>query len=302
MGLLDKWIESLDYELSILPSCSRYKSPRSICSRCLDICKDHAIELVNNKPKIVKDKCNHCGECISACPVQAVEGIIPKRTVMKDKLLLSDEQLPSIKELLVLHKKGIKEIVCEEQGVMEELKNRLVEVNSVLFQLGEEPFSLSDVPLLKNEQLYSRRELLTLWKKESQSFILQAAPAKWRFNYKSLDVTKYYPEYQFTEILVNLESCTLCRACEFLCEKKCIYISETSFSITAQACSACYLCMDVCPEKAISVNENISLVYDTHYPIIKKQCDTCHQLFHTIRQDEATCVACTKQKVFSSPI
>lgn len=124
----------------------------------------------------------------------------------------------------------------------------------------------------------------------------QVTPVNWRFNHKQLDVTKYYPCYQFTNISLDPEKCTLCKACELLCEKKCFSKLETTFSIAAQSCSSCRLCVDICPENAIRLDEHISEVKDIHYSIYQKQCCICHEQFETLRENEEQCVSCSKRK------
>ena len=300
VGLLDKWIESLDYQYEVLTSCTRNKSPRSTCQRCLEVCENNAIILENNRPIIQRNKCAECGNCIAACPVQAVAGIFPNREVFQNKLLVSNKPLPSVKEMLVLYKKGVREIVCEDSSLTGSLNERVEAVNLILNQLGEETFFILNNAFEKTEEVYSRREIFSLWKRESQSLMKQVTPAKWRFNHKQLDVTKYYSNHQFTNISINLDKCTLCKACELLCEKKCFSITETSFSITAQACFSCRLCVDICPENAIWLEERISAVKDIHYPIYKKQCCICQKPFETIRENEEQCVSCTKRKGFLS--
>ena len=300
MGLLSKWVESLDYEYEILTTCTRHQSPRSTCGKCLDVCEEAAITLVNNKPVIASGKCVECGDCISACPVQAVAGIFPKRTVIQNELLITGEHTPTVKELLVLYKQGVKGIISEDSELIESWKKAIDEANVMLQELGEERFTISIKALEKADECYSRRELFTLWKKESQSIMKQVAPAKWRFNHIQLDLSKYYSDYQFATISVNLNTCTLCKACESLCEKKCLTISETSFSLATQACSSCQLCADICPEKAIMVEDQIKIVNDIHYPIYRKECSVCHQPYETLREDDEKCVRCTKRKGFLS--
>lgn len=300
MGLLDKWVESLDYQYEVLASCTRNKSPRSTCQRCLEVCEYNAIELENNRPVIQREKCIECGNCISSCPVLAVAGIFPKRTVIQNKLLVSNEHVPTVKEMLVLYKKGIREIIYEDSSLTGSLMKIIEEVNLTLNQLGEDTLCISNNAVEKTQDMYSRRELFSLWKKESKSLMKQVTPAKWRFNHKQLDITKYYPEYQFTNISINPDKCTLCNACALLCERKCFSKLETTFLITAQACSSCRLCEDICPENAITVEEHISTVKEIHYPIYIKQCSICQQQFETLRENEEQCVSCTKRKGFLS--
>ncbi len=298
MGLLSKWVESLDYQYEVLASCTRYKSPRSTCLRCLEVCDNNAITLENNRPIIQRNKCIECGKCIAACPVQAVAGIFPKRTVINNKLFISNEHVLTVKEMLLLYKKGVREIIGENMPLAAILVKVIEEANVMLIQLGEDTFKVSNKTIEKTEEVYSRRELFFLWKKEGQSLMKEVAPAKWRFNHKQLDVTKYYPSYQFTNISLNLDKCTLCKACELLCEKKCYSKLETTFSIAAQSCSSCRLCVDICPENAIRLEEHISEVKDIHYPIYQKQCSVCHEQFETLRENEEQCVSCTKRKGF----
>ncbi|WP_342431209.1 polyferredoxin [Neobacillus sp. FSL H8-0543] len=296
MGLLGKWVESLDYEYEISTSCTRHRSPHSSCEKCIAVCEEKAITLVNNKPVIERDKCSECGNCISACSTQSISGIYPKRTVINNQLLITREHTPTVKELLVLRKKGVKVIVSEEPSLNGAWKHVVEETNSMLDQLGEEPFTISNKAIEKAEESYSRRELFSLWKKSSQSLMVQATPAKWRFTHSDLDLEKYYPDYQFTSIAVDPNTCTLCKACNILCAKKCLTISETSFIVATQSCSSCQLCADICPEKAITIKELISAVNDIHYPIHKKQCSVCNQPYNTLREDDEKCVMCSTKR------
>ena len=87
MGILSKWVESLDYEYEILHSCIRHRSPRSTCEECVKSCPENAISIYNSKPQIDNKKCTECGQCISVCPVQAVAGIYPNRTIKQGQLV-----------------------------------------------------------------------------------------------------------------------------------------------------------------------------------------------------------------------
>jgi ferredoxin len=95
--------------------------------------------------------------------------------------------------------------------------------------MEQEPFSITIKALEMEEELYSRRELFSFWKKESQSIMKSVAPAKWRFNHDQLDLSKYYPEYQFVNIMIDANKCTLCKACQFLCTKNVSVLSSQDF-------------------------------------------------------------------------
>lgn len=297
MGLLSKWVESLDYEYEVLSTCTRHRSPRSTCKKCLDVCEEEAITLVKDKPVISSEKCSECGNCISVCPVQAVAGIFPKRSVADNKLIAEGCQIPTPKELLVLYKKGVRGLISEETATVERWKPVLEEVNLVLEQMDKEPFTITIQKLQPaEEEVYSRRELFSLWRKEGQSIMKQVAPAKWRFNQQQLDLSKYYPDYQFVTISIDPNKCILCKACEFLCEKQCLKIGDENFTVTAQTCSNCQLCVDVCSERAITIQEQISIAEDIHYPIYKKTCTACNQFYDTLQEHVEKCVMCTKRE------
>ncbi|MGD8191577.1 4Fe-4S binding protein [Brevibacillus ginsengisoli] len=298
MGLLSNWVESLDYRLEILPSCTRHRSPRSTCNQCLEACEREAISLFEGKPVLDGKNCVECGNCISACPVQAVAGIFPSRTVIDNQLVITDESIPTVKELLVSYQKGIRSIISEDPALLDVWKERINDANAVLEQLGEKPFSMAVKTIAKTEVKYTRRELFSFWRSESKSYLRQFAPASWRFNQQDLDLTKYYSDYQFTQITLNVEKCTLCMACQRLCERKCLRLSENGFTISAQSCSSCQLCADICPENAITVEDGILPAQQLEYSTYTKQCTVCSNTFETLREHEEKCVMCTKQEGF----
>jgi ferredoxin len=298
MSLLGKWMESLDYEYEIDESCTRYRSPRSTCQKCVSSCHENAISLVNAKPVIEKNKCIECGNCIAACPEQAVIGIFPKRTIFQNQLVGTNDFIPTVEELLVLYKKGIKSIIYEEPLplVLGQWEVAVHEADFMLAQLNEEPFSISLKAIEKQEKLYSRRDLFTLWQKESKSVVKHVTPAKWHFNQDSFDVVKYFKDYQFTSIAVDIQTCTLCKACQNLCLKNCFDILEDGFSISAGACSSCQLCVNICPEHCITVEERISPITVTKLQVHDKQCKVCKKPYKTLRESDVKCVTCTKRE------
>lgn len=300
MGLLSKWVENLDYEYEILFSCTRHRSPHSTCQKCVAACEDQAISIVKGKPVLDHSKCVQCGRCMAACPVQAIAGIHPQRNIIQNQLVMSDQSIPTPKELLILYKKGIRSIICEEKSSIQLWKEPIEEANTSLRKLGESPFSISVVNSVREEEQYSRREIFSLWKTESKSLLQQFTPAKWRFNNNSFDLTKYYSDYQFTTVSLNSEKCTLCGVCQRICEKKCFEIQKEHFSINLKGCSSCQLCVDTCPEKAIKIEDKILKLEETLFPVYEKVCHVCNHTFHTLREQDDECVACTKREGFLS--
>ncbi len=47
--------------------------PCSECGKCVAICKESAIRMVEGMPDIVEDLCLFCGSCIKACPTGTIE-------------------------------------------------------------------------------------------------------------------------------------------------------------------------------------------------------------------------------------
>ncbi|NBJ70001.1 MULTISPECIES: 4Fe-4S binding protein [Clostridia] len=303
MGFLTRWLESLDYDYKILPHCSRYKSPHSTCTECIDHCPKEAIQLQNGKPVIHTADCIDCGKCVASCPVQAVEGFLPKRSIIHKQYIIDSYNTPTLKELLVYYKKGITTIICPEKYRNAAWEEMLEQVNQLLIKLGEEPFTVSEEQLpFPHHESMTRRELLFTWERELKQFAKKMTPAKWRFNHESLDVAKHYPDYQFVYIYLDKSKCTLCKACQMLCPKSCLQINETNFTLVAQRCSNCLLCQDICPEHAISLKKMISPATTEKQPIYTKECSCCENPYQTTNEIQQLCVACQKKQQFSSSI
>ena len=234
---------------------------------------------------------------MSACPVQAVAGIYPERTIIQNQLVMKGQNIPTVIELLILYKQGIKEVIGESPSQVKLWRQPVEEANSILNQLGERPISIS-LKSVEDEVYYSRREIFTLWKTETKSVLKQVVPARMRFNQNALDWQKYYQDYQFTRVTIDQEKCILCGACQSLCQKKCLEIQDDGFMISPQGCSGCQLCADACPEQAILVEDRISKKQETRLPVFQNVCTACHQPFTTLREDDEKCVACVKRELY----
>lgn len=300
MAIVGKWLESLDYQYEIKKdTCVRHKSPFATCQACVDVCTENAISLKDGKPVINQELCIECGKCLSSCPVQAIAGIYPKRAIKNGYLIIDKKYIPSTKDLLIYRAKGIKTLVIESDEMNDDLMEVLTRVNEQLFKLNEEPFEIkTEVTLPEiDEATYSRRELFSLWKKESKTLMSQVTPAKWRFNQTDFELAKHYPEHQFYSINLDSSTCSLCKMCISLCEKQCFSIDEQQLTISAQSCSNCNLCIDVCPENSISILSNITEAQQTKYLIYTKTCTSCKKSFLTIRDNDQQCFLCNKRQV-----
>lgn len=297
MGLLSLWAESLAFEYEVLKSCTHYRSPRSKCKKCVESCTRNAISFINGIPSINNEQCTQCGDCIAVCSVQAVAGIFPARAVRNHQMEITEEKPPTAKELLVYYKKGITKISFEGE-LPENCRKSIEEANVILQLLGETPFTLINEKFDATTIEMTRRDLFFNWKKDVQTLMVKMAPAKWRFNQDDLELAKYYPEHQFSEIRLDSLKCSLCKACEFLCPKKCLQITDTGFFVNGQSCSSCRLCEDICPEKAITVQEKISSRTTLCFPVFTKFCTECNRSYHTLTETDQICVSCAKRKGF----
>lgn len=299
MGIVGKWLESLDYQYEIKKdTCVRHKSPFATCQACVDVCTDNAMFIRDGKPVINQELCIDCGKCLSSCPLQAVAGIYPKRAIKNGYLMIDKQDTPSTKDLLIYRAKGIKTLVIESDEMTDDLSEVLTLVNEQLYKLNEQPFEIkTEVPLPKiDEASYSRRELFSLWKKESKTLMSEVTPAKWRFNQTDFELAKHYPEHQFYSINLDSSSCSLCKMCISLCEKQCFSIDDQQLTISAQSCSNCNLCIDVCPENSISILSNITEAQQMEYPTYTNTCTSCKKSFLTLRDNDQQCFLCNKRQ------
>ena len=122
-----------------------------------------------------------------------------------------------------------------------------------------------------------KKRIFSLWKTESKSLLQQLTPAKWRFNHNTLNLTKYYSDFHFTDISFDIDKCTLCGVCLRICDQKCFEIQKEHFTITMKGCSSCGLCADVCPEKAIIMEENYKTRKKLFF-LFTKKCHVCNNL------------------------
>lgn len=300
MNLLSRWLESLDYEYRISPDCSRHLSHRSGCMECISSCPVDAITLEDGKPVIDTKACIDCGDCVASCPVQAVEGFLPKRTIKSENFIIEENSMPTVKELLVYYKKGITTLAFEDIQMNEEWEETIKETNRMLVELGELPFQVSfDEVESEKDMKISRRELFFIWERGMKNYSKKLAPAEWRFNHESLDLSKHYPDHQFTEISIDTKKCTLCKACEILCKKESLEINDTHFSISAQQCSNCSLCQDMCPEGAISLKQMITPAKTVDHDIYTNLCSSCEETFPTLDKEEDLCFLCMKREEYA---
>lgn len=294
MGIIGRWVESLDYEFEILKErCVRHKSPLSGCEKCAKACGEEAIVFSDGKPTIDAGRCTDCGDCIPACPIEAIAGILPSKNFDRNKLV-AEGKPPTVKELLAYRAKRITEIAAGPSGCDPGWHASVSAADVVLTGLGMEPFRIDAKE--ETDHFCSRRELFSLWKDEGRTLAKQLAPAKWRFNHSQLNLAELYPGNQFYSVEVDFNACTLCKACAVLCPRKCFTIDSASFNINSQACSGCGLCVDVCMEGAVGVIEEPGVAKNSQVPVYQSTCIDCKTTFLSLSSDLEKCPVCSKRK------
>ncbi len=74
MGIVEKAVNTLVNNHHIMVEislCSRFRTPKSDCSLCADVCPANAIE-ISDRGAEIKEGCIDCGVCYSACPSGAL--------------------------------------------------------------------------------------------------------------------------------------------------------------------------------------------------------------------------------------
>jgi ferredoxin len=297
MSLLINWLESLSIDLKITERCSRNISPKSSCVLCVSHCYSQALSFDNNKVIVDLKKCNACGDCTVVCPVVAVEGTIPKRSIVNGMFAYSTDYCPTVKELLIYRKKGVKVISIPEKCQDERWVQVITEVNDLIIQLGMEPFALDHT----EEQRVSRRELLLSVKKKGRDLAKDLTPASWRMGADTWSLPVNFPEDQFYQVELDTETCTICQACFDLCPQKVFAIHDSQLMIDQQKCTNCTLCTDICPEKAIQVNEDIAKKITKQYTLVTRKCFRCASSFYSFHETEHCHVCANKPSDWLMP-
>ncbi|KKM92548.1 hypothetical protein LCGC14_1217350 [marine sediment metagenome] len=100
------------------------------CASCMESCPYGAIELLNNKAKILPN-CNLCGACVEACPIEVI-------TLERGKFLAEKRDISQFRGVWVIaehYKNKIHPVAFQLLGKGRELAN-LLKVNLTLVILG----------------------------------------------------------------------------------------------------------------------------------------------------------------------
>jgi ferredoxin len=288
MSLLVNWLESLHEEMKVSSKCVRERNRKSTCSYCFETCKHEAFVVKGNIPIINIDRCTMCDDCMIACPVSAIEGVVNNRAFDKVSLVVDPNYIISIKELLIYKKRGITSIQVP-QPLTEDWKIVINQTNSQLQILGETPFEL----LHKDRtEVLSRRAFFGKFQKEGKHLAKSMAPAAWKMERDDWKLTKYYPDYQFFSVKLNIEECTLCQACFTLCSEDVFTIKDGMLQLHSEKCVNCTSCVDVCPEHAIEIQVDVIKKGEQVLKVHSKNCIGCGHSFYTFLSETEQCHVC----------
>ncbi|MDP4083610.1 MAG: hypothetical protein Q8934_03235 [Bacillota bacterium] len=288
MSLLVGWIESLYQDITITNVCARKKCVRSNCSQCIRHCEKKALFLQENEIFIDLRNCNSCGECIIHCPLSAIKGSPPIRNFTDSCLIYDESPPPSLKEMLIYKKLGIKTILTKKISLDKKWQDLYEKTNRILPILEQEPFTIKN----GEERKISRRELLSAFHKEGQKLAQHMTPVRWKKEVMEWKLSRYYPAYQFYEVEWEQNHCSLCQACFNICPESVFSLNESKVTIANGKCVGCQMCQDVCKEKALLIIPKIKKKNNFVIPVFTKKCLNCGKLFYTFTEEKGKCPIC----------
>ncbi|MBT2656244.1 4Fe-4S binding protein [Bacillus sp. ISL-18] len=289
MSLLVNWLESMHVDTRITKSCSRKKHLRSTCRACMDACHIGALTITSTSIKVVTEKCNSCGECMIACPLSAIEGVLPSREYERNSLVYNESYIPKIKELLIYKQRGVNTIKADRTPLNQIWLDVLSDANKILQQLNEGPIQITEI---RKDEGLSRRAFLTSLQTEGKQLAKSLAPAAWMVEANEWKITRYYGDYQFYQVEINLDQCTLCQLCFSFCSQKVFSLEDHSLRVHNEKCVNCCDCMDICPEGAIEIKQEITKKQYKNYPLLIRECKNCGKPFSTFQQKADNCPIC----------
>lgn len=292
MSILMNWLESLHVDAKITNTCSRKKHLRSTCTACLEVCKDEAISITNNSIELNLERCTSCGECMIVCPLSAIAGIAGTREFDKSSLIFNDHYTPSVKELLIYKSRGLTSIIMGSGDFNQSWEMVLKETNQTLQLLDQQPIEFVRI---RNQEGISRRVFFASLQKEGKQLAKNMAPAIWKQVENEWNLASYYPDYQFHQVEISHEKCTLCQMCQTFCSQNVITKKEGFLLVENEKCVNCLDCTDICTEHAIQIKHGIQRKKHSKHYYYTKKCQECGQLFNTFQPEKIKCSVCNNR-------
>ena len=289
MSLLVNWLENMHVDTKITNDCSKKKHIRSSCNNCSDACNSGAIIITSTSINIDLEKCNSCGDCMIACPLSAIEGVLETREFDKNSLIYNESYIPLVKELLIYKQRGLTGIKTRSTPLSPNWVNVLNDANKILKQLEENTIKITEE---RNDEGMSRRAFFSSLQKGGKQLAKTLAPATWKLEANEWIITRYFPDYQFFQVELDLDQCTFCEICFSFCSQKVFTVEEGLLRVANERCVNCFDCTDLCPRGALQIKLKITKKQNKHYPFITKVCKTCGKPFSTFHPITDNCSIC----------
>ena len=352
--LIDKFTEK-NYPQVLHKKCLNFNKMPQPCKACKDICPKEAVALEYNKIIFDEDLCSSCGICKSICPTQAIsmnglgeENIL--RTINdKSNIVFSCSEKGGVGTLKLKCLNAFNPELLAAIFMMYEDRKFYFNIsrckkcdfnkNDLLLQSLEKAedfvksfgFNPKYEVMISEDNLtnlpqpaISRRDLFSLFKKESSNIAVQAVDTivSDKNNFLSirsvlLNAIKKIESLPKDVKLNNSallrtwsinSNCNGCKKCEAVCSDRAwkIQLQDEKLSIyhNAGKCYGCGKCVSICDQHAIE--EGDLMVADVNSYSLKKQinltnCTSCNKIFVS-NENKKICSICEKREALRKQI
>lgn len=268
-------------------SCLRKKYVRHHCDACATVCPVNAIRFSGTDVAIDEADCIHCGHCLFVCPTGSLQHIKPvSRRYYADTLVAPFSLLaPTTEELMMWHREyGIRQVALDMDR-HPAWALAIAGLNVRLRAFSEPAWRI--VPPGISQVHHARRHLMHIDATAVKSG--KATPA-------CRVRRRLYDRFSEYEMSLTLPQCTACGACARACPEKALQMTENALEWSSQHCTGCGSCTAVCVHHAIMIQPRIQQNQITKYPVIRKVCSCCRQLFGTMHAEQERCHICQRRE------
>ncbi len=315
----------------LLPDrCTHFRSPRSSCDACVEICPREALQLTAGHVQLDAAACDACGLCVAACPEGALAARFshPLHDPGHGRAFVACEPaveacgagiLPCLhamldQQVVALARAGVRTLEtahldcasCPRRPVDgARLESRLADFDAACRQRGLAGIAIERIEIAEwNKRTVdlraasSRRGFLgNLFTRPAAALLSSVGNAALARDARAMGV---WLETQFADVLpavpvVDFRRCTLCGACMALCNHGVLNILDLGdaarFTIAAQQCTGCHLCRDICLDNAVSIERWHEPI--AHEPALsRRRCKQCSHGFWEFSDAEEKAVCC----------